>query len=383
MRFARVILFSCLFFLPFMGSAIELKSGHPEKYTVKKGDTLWDIAGTFLNEPWLWPKLWHANPDIVNPHLIYPGDVITLIWVDGKPSLQVNQKPNASQKESAVPSVDTQAVEPYFRKERLIEQGMLDTSAKIVGTNEESIGWYDDSMVLYSDKVLHTENVAIYRIGEPVTRELEDGETVTAYRAIKVATATQTPIDNGMAQLNITQIRQEITQNDIVLPYESVNTLPVYFQLNPAPKGLKATSLGGTDARRYLATNQVTLLDVGAKDGVEAGDIMQIALPGNGLKKKDEEYSFTKKDKAPLVLPNKVIGEAMIFKTYDYFSYAIITKSTEPVTSKSLFVAPPQPKKPVADAATEQAADQTAADKKAAQAKVVDVEAGADLAAAP
>lgn len=366
-----------------MGSAIELKSGHPEKYTVKKGDTLWDIAGTFLNEPWLWPKLWHANPDIVNPHLIYPGDVITLIWVDGKPSLQVNQKPNASQKESAVPSVDTQAVEPYFRKERLIEQGMLDTSAKIVGTNEESIGWYDDSMVLYSDKVLHTENVAIYRIGEPVTRELEDGETVTAYRAIKVATATQTPIDNGMAQLNITQIRQEITQNDIVLPYESVNTLPVYFQLNPAPKGLKATSLGGTDARRYLATNQVTLLDVGAKDGVEAGDIMQIALPGNGLKKKDEEYSFTKKDKAPLVLPNKVIGEAMIFKTYDYFSYAIITKSTEPVTSKSLFVAPPQPKKPVADAATEQAADQTAADKKAAQAKVVDVEAGADLAAAP
>ncbi|MDX1474711.1 MAG: LysM domain-containing protein, partial [Reinekea sp.] len=61
----------------------------PDRYVVVKGDTLWDIAEMFLNDPWKWQEIWYNNPQVENPHLIYPGDIIALIMVDGQQRLTV------------------------------------------------------------------------------------------------------------------------------------------------------------------------------------------------------------------------------------------------------------------------------------------------------
>ena len=67
-----------------------LKPDRPDRYVVQRGDTLWGIAGKYLDEPWRWPEIWEVNPGIANPHLIYPGDTLVLSYTGGRPSLGVD-----------------------------------------------------------------------------------------------------------------------------------------------------------------------------------------------------------------------------------------------------------------------------------------------------
>ena len=68
----------------------ELSPNAPQSYTVKSGDTLWDISGMFLKSAWRWPELWGMNlSDIKNPHLIYPGQTLYLDTSDGRARLSM------------------------------------------------------------------------------------------------------------------------------------------------------------------------------------------------------------------------------------------------------------------------------------------------------
>mgnify|MGYP006138709935 CR=1 FL=1 len=78
---------------------------------MKDGDTLWDISSAFLKDPWLWPELWHVNPQIENPHLIYPGDLIKLVYIDGQPALTVERGPRTITYKSG----DTVKLNPQVR----------------------------------------------------------------------------------------------------------------------------------------------------------------------------------------------------------------------------------------------------------------------------
>src|SRR5262245_44043543 len=67
-----------------------LRPDAPKSYVVKRGDTLWDISSMFLKDPWLWPEVWIINPQVENPHLIYPGDTLALAFgANGNPQIRL------------------------------------------------------------------------------------------------------------------------------------------------------------------------------------------------------------------------------------------------------------------------------------------------------
>ena len=90
-------------------AAVEMAGDHPDTYVVRKGDTLWDIAGKFLKKPWLWPEIWQANPQVQNPHLIYPGDVLSLAYLD-----RVTAQPGPRQ-EAPINAIPLADVEPFLK----------------------------------------------------------------------------------------------------------------------------------------------------------------------------------------------------------------------------------------------------------------------------
>ena len=137
---------------------VSVRDDHPQQYTVVKGDTLWDIAGRFLDEPWQWPAIWQANQQIENPHLIYPGDVVSLVYIDGKPVLQVARdgapppRVDNSGKETVrlspqirridrsdpINAIPLDAIEPFLRDIRVLEPAEFEAGLPYIVANEEA-----------------------------------------------------------------------------------------------------------------------------------------------------------------------------------------------------------------------------------------------------
>ena len=107
---------------------------HPDTYVVRKGDTLWDIAGRFLGKPWLWPEIWQANPQVHNPHLIYPGDVLSLAYLDRVARATVKPGPRQDAPIDAIPLSD---VEPFLKGLRVADS--IDGLPYVVGFEDNRL----------------------------------------------------------------------------------------------------------------------------------------------------------------------------------------------------------------------------------------------------
>src|SRR5512144_277070 len=108
-------------------ASVELAKDHPDTYTVRKGDTLWSISARFLQRPWQWPEVWQANPQVHNPHLIYPGDVLNLAYLNGRPGIGIGSRgggvephTRVEQLESAIKPLPLSVIEDFLKKPRFL-----------------------------------------------------------------------------------------------------------------------------------------------------------------------------------------------------------------------------------------------------------------------
>ncbi|EGR0774201.1 LysM peptidoglycan-binding domain-containing protein [Vibrio cholerae] len=330
---------------------LALKPNAPTTYTVVKGDTLWDISALYLDSPWLWPRLWQVNPEIDNPHVIYPGDKLTLFWRDGQPVLSLKPMRKLSPQvrvleKQAVPTVQEGLVLPYLQSDRLIAKTALQGSVRVIGSSEGR-QYLTKQDQLYISGVHSEKKWGIYR---EVAQYQRDDEVMVALRLVAVGELAMT--GGNFSGLSLQEQNQEILANDIALPEIDLEErqLSTTFYPQPAPAGSEARILGSLEGSQYAGQNQVVVIDQGRSDGVAQGSMFELYQAAVQVKAKQDSSTFlSERSNTDVQLPSVKVGALMVIRPYERFSLALITNSSAPISAEVHALSPqaePQTEQP-------------------------------------
>jgi hypothetical protein len=327
----------------------ELADNAPDVYTVKSGDTLWDISRMYLKSPWRWPELWGMNMDqIRNPHLIFPGQVLSLVKSGGRARLQVGQLgPDGSLRLSprvrssdlgrdGIPPIPLHLIEPFLNEAVIFDSNQLATAPRVVSTQEGRVLLSRGDLAYVRGDIGNNRNFRVFR--EP--RPLKDPTTgeILGYEAFYLGTTefarkgTSTTGEIVPDTFTVTSIRQEIRVGDRLAPVpprEIVNYIP------RAPQKAIAGQIVSIYGDSVTAgQNQIVALNKGSQDGLENGHVL--ALWRDGVRIRDE----TDENRTRIKLPDERHGYLFVFRVFERMSYALIISVKEPVTSGDRFTQP-------------------------------------------
>lgn len=311
---------------------IKLKPGHPEQYTVQKGDTLWDISGKFLNRPWYWPEIWQINSQIENPHLIYPGDVLRLVYIDGKPfitrnkygkrTVRLSPETRIEELNRAIPTIPLDIIDPHLTKNRILNVGEYPSSPYIVGINDShmSAGADNSIYVMGIDKESTDTAYGIYRRGKAY-RNPANKKEVLGYEAIYLGEGFLER-KGSPATIYVEKSKAEILKGHRTIPIDrdkivDANFLPKASTANRHGSIIGVLTSGMQPGVSMVGAMDVVIIDLGLDDGAEAGDVFNIYQKGETVKDPIRKNKMVK-------LPNEISGNLMIFRPFKRLSYALV-----------------------------------------------------------
>lgn len=368
-RGLRVMLAAALLTVASYAAAVELRGDHPESYVVKRGDTLWDISARFLKKPWLWPEIWQANPQIKNPHLIYPGDVISLAYLD-----RVTAKVQPGErKESPVNAVPLAEVEPFLKDMRIVDS--LDGLPYVVGLEDNRLRASRGQVAyvrglegaapgqryvvvrpekryrmleraglccdLFQTQDLDARGQPSLSQDSPWTAALFPSKNTEflGYELVAQTTGTVTRTEVGGIQASTLMLDAEgrdVRVGDRLVP---VQAQPYDLQFFPHPPKQQAeygrlTVLSVADGNRFGGTRDVIAISGGSRQGIDNGTVFSIWRRGDSVVDRvrdglDRDDSLTPHE-SKVRLPDEFAGHAMVFRTFDNVSYALIMSSVKP-----------------------------------------------------
>jgi LysM repeat protein len=338
----------------------ELAPNAPERYTVKSGDTLWDISKLFLKSPWRWPELWGMNlDDIKNPHKIYPGQVLVLERSGDTATLRVAGSGDSGEPETvrvtprtryealgdlALPALRTRVIEAFLAEPLIVDEAGLKAAPRIVSTQENRVlltqgdrAYARGTATPLLDNEPRTQLFRIFREAVPL-KDPATGE-VLGYEAHYVGKATlarsegTTEVEGEKgsmstaivpATIDITVAKEEIRVGDRMLP-EPAREISTYIPRAPkVPVSARIVSVYG-NAVANAGQNQVVAISRGKQDGMEPGEVLAILKDGARVVDKSDEA------KPLMKLPDERNGLLMVFKTFDRVSYALVLEITDSV----------------------------------------------------
>lgn len=309
----------------------------PERYTVKRGDTLWDISDHFLRDPWLWPEIWYVNPQIANPHLIYPGDVIKMVYLDGKPRLtlersrtvklspQVKELPHAE----AIDAIPLDAINNFLSRNRVLQEDELEGLPYVVAGSERRLltGEGDDFYARGEFGDINAYN--LYRIGDPY-KDPQTGE-VLGIRAKDVGAAKLKRVSEDVATMGATRSEEEIRIGDRLLPHEERRIDSIFYPSAPEQQ-VDGEIMAVEGGLSQVGRLDVVALNLGTREGLEVGNVLAIHKRGEIVKDRVEG--------GRIKLPDERAGLLMIFRTFEKMSYGLVLEADRPLAVKDLVKTP-------------------------------------------
>ena len=308
-------------------SVIPIAPDAPERYTVVPGDTLWDISSRFLRDPWYWPEIWYVNPQVANPHLIYPGDVLALIWVDGQPrvvlerggatrlSPRVREQPLSE----AIRAIPWDVVEAYMSKPTVLAKEQIEAAPYVVtGRDQRLVTSSGDRIYARRmDSAAVGQSWMAYQVGQ----KLEDPESgdVLGYEGVYASTGT-VKATGDPATLLIVKSTRETEPGHVLVPEQVEFNMD--FIPHPPSGNIEGVIMAVTDDPILYGEFQVAVINRGSRDGLEAGNVLSIwDLP-------EEVKDETKyRESSKVTLPGQNIGRYIVFKTWERMSYGLVLDS--------------------------------------------------------
>jgi len=313
-------------------SAPDFRSDLPERYTVVKGDTLWDISSRFLNNPWYWPEIWHVNPQIENPHLIFPGDELVMVYIDGQRRVTVGRRGSASRTvkltpqaritplESAIPAISLEAIRPFLSENRIVFEEDFDDSPYVLqGKRGNILVGAGDSVYARGEGVVD-ETYGIYRRG----RTFIDPETeeFLGVEARSVAVGRITAVEEEVLTVDIRRSSEEIRIGDHLLLQEDRRISATFYPSQP-DSTINGRMIAVVDGVSQIGQYDVVIVNRGEEQGLIEGNILAIYRAGDQVRDPVTGEAVQ--------LPSDRAGVLMIFRVFDLLSYGVILKAERPL----------------------------------------------------
>jgi hypothetical protein len=306
---------------------VELKANHPEKYTVQAGDSLWAISAKFLKDPWLWPSVWYANPRIANPHLIYPGDVISLVYINGKPQLRIDRgrplvkltpQGRVVPLNRPIPSIPVNVVAPFLNHNRIITKKEYKKAPYVVHpVGEHLITGAGDRVYVRGHKKKDKNNVHYVVVREgPVYRDPQTRE-VLGYEAKYIGDSRVEKFGKPATHY-LVKTNREVLIGDRLLPANDDRFKDNFVPHAPSKK-TSGRIIAVMEGVTQIGQHQVVVINRGKREGMEVGHVLAVYQKG-------QKISDTVK-KGTVQLPDVRAGVLMIFRTFDKVSYAIVMRA--------------------------------------------------------
>jgi len=321
---------------------VELRSDAPDRYVVKKGDTLWDISASFLKKPWYWPEIWHVNPQVSNPHLIYPGDVLSIYYVDGKPMLGINRGDHRLSPSIRVEGLDDgaerfpiQALRHFLLRPQVVSEEELKEAAHVVGSQERKL-IYGTGDKVYARGLKDTNlgiRYSIFRPGRPLYNP-DNKKEVLGFEAVYASDA-EVIRSGDPSTVELHDNVREVLRGDRALPLET-NPADTEFYPHEPPAGTRGQIISLFDALSGSASYQVVVTNLGNRNGIEPGHVLAI----NATSRIVKDPHHTKGETSEVTLPEEESGLMMVFRSFEKVSYALIMEAQRPIRKGDFAVSP-------------------------------------------